>query len=397
MSEDYYKILDVHKEASEKELKKAYRKMAVKWHPDNNKDNIEEAEKKFKEISAAYNVLNDTKKREIYDRFGVEGLNGGGGMPGGMDPNDIFKNVFSGMNGFNPFGGHQTSNVKKQKQKIINIEVSLKELYFGCNKKVNIRVFNNCSKCFNLSFNKCDKCNGRGRVVVKRRLGPMIQQFEHTCDKCNGIGRVKNKKIKCDLCKNKCKVKSTISLNYNIKPGSKNSEHIMFKEKGNQNIHGDREDIVLVLKLKNNTEFKRKNNNLLYFKNISLADALTGPKYIINYINDEKIHIDENRIIKPDSYHKIIGKGMPIKNSNNFFGDLFIIYTIKFPDIINRKNINLLHGILNQENKNKENIVGIKYECILGNNLSESDFSNNDNDSDEEGDDPNGNVQCAQQ
>lgn len=391
MSTDYYKILNVEKTATASELKKAYRKQAVKWHPDNNNTNIKKAEEEFKKISEAYNVLNNPEKRKIYDKYGLEGLNGGG--CGGFDPSDMFKNVFSGMNGFNPFAGQ---NSKRRKQKIINIGVSLKELYFGCNKKINIKVTDNCVKCFKKAFIKCNKCNGTGRMVVKRQVGPMIQQFEYTCDKCVGVGKYSNKNINCGVCKNKRKTKRTLVLKYNVKVGSKDEDNVVFREKGNQDLNGDREDIVIVLRLENNTDFKIKGSHLIYVKTIPLSNALSGLKLNIEHVNGNKLHINEKSVIKPGSFHKIIGKGMPI--TNDVYGDLFIIYNIKFPEAISDECKKTIYKDFGQENIN-ENNDGVECKFELGNDLSESDFQNNnsynrDSDSD---DDNNGNVQCAQQ
>ena len=383
MGKDYYKILGVPKDVNTNDLKRAYRKLALKWHPDKNPNN-KEAEIKFKDISAAYNILNDPEKKKIYDQFGEEGLNG---QHSNINPMDMFQQMFAGMgnvfsggmpgmpgmgNGF-PFSGMQQQN-KRTKDKVIHIDVSLKELYYGLNKKKKVKVHHNCPKCFNKVFKKCQKCDGKGRIRIIRRMGPMVQQMELTCDNCNGNGKNKNTNIDCMNCSNKHRIIKSLILEYKIEPGSKNGEIKRFSNQGNEDDNRNKEDIVLHIVEREDSDFRRINSNLLYIKEISLAEALTGPKYIINHINGEKIFINENKIINNDSYHRIENKGMPIKGYNRLFGDLFIKYVINFPKKIKPEHKNYVFKILGQK-INKIDITNcIECNCLLDNDLCEDDL-----------------------
>ena len=281
MSKNYYDILNVSKDASDKDIKKAYRKLAIKWHPDKNPNNKNEAENKFKEISKAYSVLSDKDKRKKYDMFGEKGCNDDN------DPNDIFSNIFGGFNGFsnmrNPF-----SSKKKKEKKVHKVDVTLDELFNGCTKKVKFNIKLHC-KCFNKSFIKCNECNGKGRVIIRRQVGPsMIQQFQHKCDYCNGSGKKRNKNVKCSDCNNTSFINDNIELSYFIQAGSINGQHKLFENSGNQTLDGEREDIVLVINELPHKHFKRKDSHLLYHKTLNLAESLAGPKFIIEYFNGEK-------------------------------------------------------------------------------------------------------------
>tara|TARA_R110002074_G_scaffold244771_4_gene416605 strand:+ start:286 stop:1464 length:1179 start_codon:yes stop_codon:yes gene_type:complete len=392
MGRNFYEILGIKKDAVQKEIKKAYRILAIKWHPDKNLDNKKEAEDKFKEITKAYSVLSDDEKRKKYDMFGEEGENMN-------NPNDIFNNLFGGMG--NPFGGFGQRQRKQNKRHIEKINVSINELYNGVIKKVSIKIKHNCI-CFSKSFDKCIKCNGRGRISIKRMVGPgMFQQFEQMCDKCRGNGKIKNKNIKCNICENKSHIIKNIDLEYNIEAGTTNGEHKIFPDMGNQNMNGDKEDIILVVNEISSDNFVRKNCHLIYNKDISLAEALYGVKYVIQHINGEKILIDEKKPINPDLYHIIENKGMPIKNNYDLFGDLFVIYNIKFPTKIDQKNKKYLFKILNQSNNNNNTEYNEKdyTQCntYLRKDLTENDFNSKEcNEDSDEGEGQN-NVQCAQQ
>ena len=202
----FYDILGVSPNATDTELKKAYRKQALKFHPDKNPN----AGDKFKEISQAYEVLSDPEKREIYDEFGEDGIKGqGGGGPGGgfRSPMDVF-NMFFGGGGM---PGSAGSSVRKTKPMVHTLKVSLEELYNGKKRKIAANRDIVCKECKGkggLNVEKCLECKGRGMRVITKQFGPgMIQQMQSPCDKCGAKGEVVAKGSECKKCKGKATVR----------------------------------------------------------------------------------------------------------------------------------------------------------------------------------------------
>eukprot|EP00689_Sawyeria_marylandensis_P003567 EC826024.1.p1 GENE.EC826024.1~~EC826024.1.p1 ORF type:complete len:233 (+),score=124.15 EC826024.1:36-734(+) len=205
----FYDILGVKKEATQDEIRLAYKKLALKFHPDKNLDDKNAAEK-FKEINAAYEVLKDEKKRELYDKYGEEGLKSGGAWAGGTDPMDIFSQFF-GFGGDSFFGGKKGKEGPKHGEDVIHgINVSLEDLFNGTTKKIKITRTRNCPKCEGTGATekdkvvKCKECEGTGRVIKIHQIHPgFVQQVSTICPKCEGQGKTIDKKFICQNCKGK--------------------------------------------------------------------------------------------------------------------------------------------------------------------------------------------------
>merc|ERR1711871_459522 len=193
-----YKTLGINQDASESEIKKAYRKLAIKFHPDKNKDNQEEAAEKFKDISEAYQILSDPEKRKLYDQLGMDGVNGSGMQ---FNPNDLFEHLFGGMGGMGgfPFGDMFNQGNMRKREKVaepvmIKKKVTLEEIYLGKEINVNYTQTSHCKACQGTGSksgksSQCQTCQGSGVRNVVQQIGPgMIQQFQKTCDVCNGSG-----------------------------------------------------------------------------------------------------------------------------------------------------------------------------------------------------------------
>jgi DnaJ-class molecular chaperone len=380
MSKNYYEILGISKNASEDEIKKSYKKLAIKWHPDKNPGNIQESEKKFKEISEAYQVLSDPSKKEIYDNYGEDGLKNQDGPNMNSSPDDIFKMFFGGRSPFHQnFEENSNRNVKKTDPKIVNIPVTLKEFYNGTKKKITIKLKDICKKCDGyggLSLKTCTECSGRGIIIINRMIGPgMIQRIQTVCNTCSG-----SKKI----CENICPLcnGNKVSINEKdfilvIEPGCIHDDKKIFKDLGDHLPNEECGDVIFILKENNNnTLFKRIGNDLIYNKAITLGDSITGVCINIININGENILFNENNIIKPNSYSIILNKGMPIKDKNGFFGDLYIVYNIIYPNkILTNNEKSILKRILPVSSDNNYN-ENNNEKTILNDNFSQKDIEN---------------------
>mmetsp|Transcript_62112 Transcript_62112/g.126484 ORF Transcript_62112/g.126484 Transcript_62112/m.126484 type:complete len:520 (-) Transcript_62112:70-1629(-) len=273
----FYKLLEVEKSASESDIKKAYRKLAVKHHPDKGGD-----PEKFKEITRAYEVLSDSEKRSKYDRYGEEGLEDGGGAG---DPSDIFDAFFGG-------GGRRGGGGQKRRQKTKDVEqalkVTLEQLYNGTSKKMAItRQVIDKKK----GVQECRECDGRGVKVEVIRMGPMIQQMQSHCGSCNGTGKSFGTKQEREV------------LEVHIQKGSSDSQKIPFREMADEHPDADAGDVIFVLKQQEHADFKRKGADLFIERKISLVEALCGFSIELQHLDGRKLLIKTapGEIVKPMS------------------------------------------------------------------------------------------------
>ena len=316
----FYDILGVSKEADNNAIKKAYRKLAIKWHPDKNPNNKTEAEAKFKEISFAYGVLSDEKKKGIYDRFGEEAVKNSGdvNMP---DPSDILKNMF-GMN----FGENDEED--SIEPLIEKLGIALEDLYTGKEIKVDIsreRVFDSKNKITDKGYAKCDECGGKGVCTFMKQLGPgMIQQMRGKCPKCEGNGHRLTKGYRLGMEKDKVSVY--------VEPGTQHGEKIVVSEKGNyDNATKKYGDLIIVVIEKKHEKFVRDVNNLVYTKKVSLGDSLVGTNFVINHLDGRELFIEINDVIHSDMLRVVPYEGMVIKGQSVLKGKLIINFEVDYP------------------------------------------------------------------
>lgn len=335
---DYYTILGVDKTADQDTIKKAYRKLAMKWHPDKHPpENKVEVEAKFAEIASAYSVLSDEKKRELYDKYGKEGLDNHG-INVGMDINEILKN----------FGNiFQFPEEDKIPSVTILEEIPLDILYKGTILKKKVERYTLCELCNGTGNSdglehKCTECDGNGIKIKMMQRGFMIQHIQENCHLCKGSGRSLNKEITCKKCNGQGAYKETKTFDFVIKPGSYNRNCITIENEGNEipkNERRDskrtRSDIVLVIKEIPHERFKRnfvinEDNdnfdpaNLLIEFDITLAESLCGFQKNIEHISGKKIPIKYDEISKHGSILIVQGLGMPELDEKDKFGDLYI-------------------------------------------------------------------------
>lgn len=329
----FYDQLGVSPSASDNELKKAYRKAALKYHPDKNPS--PEAAEKFKELSRAYEVLSDEQKRELYDNYGEEGLSGGpGGMGGGAE--DIFSQFFGG--GFGGMGGGAPRGPQRGKDIKHSLSCTLEELYKGRTAKLALNKTVLCKLCEGRGgkegkVKQCNSCHGTGMKFVTRQMGPMIQRYQTVCDACQGSGDICDAKDRCQECKGKKTQQERKILQVHIDPGMKDGQRIVFSGEGDQEPGVVPGDVVFVVDEKPHAKFTRKGNDLYYECEIDLLTALAGGDVAFKHVSGDyiKFHILPGEVIAPGALRVVEKQGMPIyRNSDH--GNLFVKFAVKFPE-----------------------------------------------------------------
>jgi len=283
----FYKMLEVEKSAGEAEIKKAYRKMAIKHHPDKGGD-----PEKFKEISRAYDVLSDPDKRSKYDKYGEEGLE-----DGGEDPSDIFNAFFGG--GGRGGGGGGRKRRQKTKDVVQPLKVTLEDLYNSKTKKMAItRQVIDKKK----GVTSCSDCGGRGVKVEVIRMGPMIQQMQSACGACGGEGKSFKTKQEREV------------LEVHIQKGSPDNHKVVFREMADEHPEADPGDVIFVLKEQEHKDFKRKGADLFLERKISLVEALCGFELEITHLDGRKLLVKT----APGELVKPMARGFdPLQNTEN--------------------------------------------------------------------------------
>lgn len=331
-----YDTLNIAPTATQAEIKKGYRKMAMKWHPDKNQGNPE-AEAKFKEVSKAFEILSDSDKRSIYDRAGMEGLKqseqGGGG--GGMDPFDIFGSFFGGG-----MGGRRGRQSNRTKDVVHELKVKLKDLYCGTKKTMRLTRKTSCEKCNGSGFKSgegdatCGACRGRGFTVEMRPIGPgFVQQVQVKCSRCGGTGRYVPIKDRCKACDGQGVVNKKKVLEVHIDKGMSDGQKITFTGEADEEPGKETGDVVMVIDEVQHETFQRKNLDLIMKLQIELSEALCGFKRAIEHLDGRKIVItsEPGQIIDSGDIHIVPEEGMPMYRNPYEKGRLFVVFKVNFP------------------------------------------------------------------
>ncbi len=348
---DYYELLEVAKDASGDEIKKSFRRLAMKWHPDRNPNN-KEAESRFKEICEAYEVLKDDQKRAAYDRYGHQAFaNGGmgGGNPfNGFDFNfgagggfaDIFENIFSDMMG----GGRGGSRSYAQDGADLryNLEITLEEAFSGVEKEIKIPTTVQCEECHGHGTADgkeapvCPHCQGSGKI--RTRQGFMI--METYCPHCRGEGRLV--KEACKKCHGEGVIRSEKTLKIKIPAGIEDNTRMRIANEGQSGIRGgDNGDLYVFITVKEHKLFIRDGANLYVRVPISMACAALGGKIEIPDINGEKIEVEVAAGTQTDQQKKISGQGMTVMRSSKR-GDMFVKFRVETPTNLSARQKELL-------------------------------------------------------
>lgn len=319
-----YKILDVSPTANETEIKKAYRKLAMKHHPDKGGN-----PEKFKEVTSAFEVLSDKEKREKYDRFGQSENNGNQFRPN-FDPMDIFNQMFGGGRGGFPFQGPPPSQRKNVQQ--LKFNINLEDLYNGKDIKLKIERNNKCNTCNGLGSKEppvsCNSCGGRGVFVKQMEFAPgIIQRVQGMCSDCNGTG--KKPGTPCPNCKGSCTVRESTFINVKIQAGASHDDTIVLVDKGDFDPKTKKfSDLQLILKQRDHALLKRKKNDLYLHYNISLYESLFGINIAYKHLDNTVYTFNCNSVVQYKSTY--IARGLGMKQGKQA-GNMYITFDVVFP------------------------------------------------------------------
>lgn len=346
---DYYELLEVSKDADKSAIKKAYRKMAMRYHPDKNHGD-DEAEEKFKAVNEAYQVLSDDQKRSIYDRYGKAGLEGQGGGRGGFssagfdDLGSIFEEMFGSAFG-GGFGG-RSSRAKKSYNYNLDIGIELKvefnEAAFGCKKEVKYSYKTACEACKGTGakdgkLSRCSHCGGQGQVHIRQGF----MTFSQTCPHCEGSGEAATSK--CDSCKGSGYETKESSFTVDIPEGVNDGNRIRVSNKGNIAPDGSRGDLYIQISVKEDKHFIRHENDIyievpLFFTQVALGDTIKIP----GLRGELELKIPQGS--KDKEQFKFKGEGIKSVQGHGK-GDLIVQIKIEYPKSINSEQRELLEKL----------------------------------------------------
>ena len=363
---DYYEVLGVNKNATDDELKKAYRKLAKKYHPDANLDNKAEAEAKFKEVNEAYETLSNPQKRRMYDQFGPDGPQGFGGGAGGPfggqngyysysssgfdgfgdfgDLGDIFSSFFGG--GFGGKSSRKQNGPKKGADLNLQLDITFEEAFLGVEKEIIINRNEECSHCHGTgarpgtSVTKCPECNGTGQVrqVQNTILGQM--QTTRTCATCHGSGEII--KEPCDICRGKGKVRKQPKIKVKIPAGIDNGQTVVLRGEGEPGEKGGpKGDLYITVKIKRHSIYTRSGNNVTCDIPISITQATLGAELEIPMVDGSKEKYKIPDATQTGTKFVIKNKGFKSVNSN-VVGDFIFNVVVQTPKKLTKEQRELL-------------------------------------------------------
>ena len=354
---DYYEVLGVSKSSSPDEIKKQYRKLALKFHPDRNKSS--EAAEHFKEISEAYAVLSDPSKRQVYDQHGHAGVDGR------YSSEDIFQgargnfsDIFgSGGGGFESifesiFGGRGGGFTRQRGSDILyETSVTLEDVLNGKNMDITLQKQVQCDTCDGTGCKPgtqkkiCNTCNGQGQVKQTRNMGFASFVTAAPCSSCRGQGHVIE--TPCTICKGQGKKNGTKKVTFGIPPGIDSGDYTVPGE-GNEVPDGENGDLIVRIRVQPHSNFKRDGKDIFYDQDVSMIDATLGCKLVVPTLEGtEKIKVDAGS--QPNTIIKLKGKGVPYINSRGR-GDQYVRIVVNIPKNINKHQKKLLEEFQNEDN-----------------------------------------------
>jgi len=339
--QDYYEVLGVNKSAPPEEIKKAYRKSALKYHPDKNKGD-KAAEAKFKELSEAYHILSDKERKQNYDQFGHAAFEGGGGSRGGFENFDFsgsFSDIFEDL--FEDFGGRGRSGRKSSSSRgddlRYDLSISLEDAYHGKKKEIHYASTDKCKRCESQGSEpgsksiSCKMCGGQGKV----RTNQGFFTVQQTCPQCSGSGeQISNP---CKDCRGLGKVSTKRKITTTIPKGVDDGTRIRLSSKGEAGTRGGGNgDLYIFVSIDSHNIFKRSEENLYYEFPISLADAALGGTVEVPTIDGKKAKVKVPAGTQNGKQFRLKDKGMPLMR-NNGYGDLYIRALTEVPTSLTKE------------------------------------------------------------
>jgi molecular chaperone DnaJ len=356
---DYYEVLDVSRSATIEEVKKAYRKLAMKYHPDKNKGD-KEAEEKFKEATEAYEVLRDEKKRKMYDQFGHAGVSGSGGYSEGFGRGaytdfsdifqgssfeDLFENIFSGLGGFGMGGrsaGGSRSSARRGADLRYNLEIGLEDVYHGKEIKIQIPRDEHCDKCHGSGsadgkLDVCNTCGGTGQV----RKSSGFFSIASTCSTCSGAGSVI--KNPCSSCHGTGLVAKKKTISIRIPHGIETGTRLKVSGEGEAGPKGGPTgDLYVVVQVKRHPQFEREGADLVMQYEIPVTMAMLGGEVEFDTISGNAVKLKIPQGTQPSTVFRIRGKGLPYMGGHDRYGDLMVEAIVKIPKTVSNKGKQLI-------------------------------------------------------
>ena len=352
---DYYEVLGVSKSADDAELKKAYRKLAKKYHPDVNPGD-KEAEAKFKEATEAYTILSDPEKKKMYDQFGHAAFEQGGGGAGaggfggfggfdfnGGDMGDIFGDIFGDLfGGGGSRGGRRANNGPMKGANLrARINITFEEAVFGCEKELEIVLKDECTSCHGTGAKPgtepvtCPKCNGTGQVVfTQQSMFGMVRNVQ-ACPDCHGSGKII--KEKCTSCRGTGYTSSRKKIQVTVPAGIDNGQSIRIREKGEPGTNGGaRGDLLVEVNVARHPIFQRQDMNIFSTAPITYAQAALGGEVRISTVDGDVLY-DVKPGTQTDTRIRLAGKGVPSLRNKNVRGDHYVTLVVQVPTKLNEE------------------------------------------------------------
>lgn len=367
---DYYEVLGVSKNATEEEIKRAFRKLAKQYHPDVNKD--PGAEEKFKEIGEAYSVLSDPQKRNQYDQFGHAAFQNGGGAGGfsgfsteDFDFGSIFDDLFGGsfgggFSGFSSSSRRSANRPQKGRDRLVTLELSFIEAIKGCKKSITLDLDEECDKCHGkggFGERTCSTCKGRGRVVEEQRSLFGIFQTETACSVCGGSGKTYDEK--CNVCRGSGHLRKKKEIEISIPEGVDNGYQLKISGKGEAGYNGGPNgDIYIEFKVGKSPIFERREEDIYLEVPLTITEAILGCKKEIPTL-DGNVILEVKSGTQSGSKLKLKGKGVKATHSIRK-GDMYVVFYVVVPTKLSREQKKLMEALSKTDLENEMEFKNFK-------------------------------------